>query len=151
MKKIKPNKRYSFHSISSPNDFIERIKSQVINSELTIEENEGGFDLHINSNHGGRIVYRANISADEKGSSVISGEIITVPWNINQKKDSLFVKILSIFALIILLPLFLIVMLCYSIYLLFIRLICKKNTEPTNEKILCDFMTNKMCCKQIYE
>lgn len=152
MKKV-----FSFHSVSSPHDFIARAKDEAVDSYLRIEQIENNFDLQINVNHGGRIVYRANISADENGGSFIRGEIITIPWNSkSEKKENLFQKsfqkILSVLIYIMILPVVLIFLLCYGIYSFFVRLFhgrnIEKNIESTNEEKLCDFMINKMCCTQ---
>ena len=90
MKKEKTTKRvYSFHSISSPYDFTTRIKDEVLRSKLKLEQRENGFDLQLDSNHGGRIVYRASISADENGGCFIRGEIISVPWNRQPEKKNI--------------------------------------------------------------
>ncbi len=149
MKKKTPiNEVYSFNSFSSPHDFIARVKEEAIKSNLKFEQTENGFDLQIGSNHGGRIVYRANLSADENGGSFISGEIITIPWVSSSKKKNIFQKILSFLRLIVVLPFVLIVMVFIGIYALFLRLFGGKSTEPTDEEKLCDFMTNKMSCEQ---
>lgn len=149
MKKVPINKIYSFHNNSSPHDFIARVKDEAINCNLKIKQTENGFDLQIGSNHGGRIVYRANVSADENGGSFISGEMVTVPWrDKSESKQNLFQKILSILGFIIVLPIVLIFLFCYGIYFLFIHLFLRKNIELTNEEKLCDFMTNKMNCSQ---
>ena len=142
-------KIFSFHSISSPYDFAARIKEEAINSNLKIEQNDTDFILQLNSNHGGRIVYKATVSADESGGSYISGEIVTIPWNDNPiKKKSIIEKIFSIVGYIVVIPFVLIFLLCYGTYMLFVRLFLGKNIEVTNEEKLCDFMINKMCCKQ---
>ena len=142
-------KTFSFHSISSPYDFAVRIKEEAINSNLKIDQNDTGFILQLNSNHGGRIVYQATVTADESDGSYISGEIVTLPWNGNpNKKKSIIEKIFSIVGYIVVIPFVLIFLLCYGIYMLFVRLFRGKNVEVTNEEKLCDFMINKMCCKQ---
>ena len=143
-------KIYSFHSISSPYDFAVRIKEEAIHSNMKIEQNDTDFILQLDSNHGGRIVYKATVTADENGGSYISGEITTIPWgNRINKKESIIEKIFSIVAYIVVIPFALIFLLFYSIYALFVRLFRGKNIEVTNEEKFCDFMTNKMCCKQM--
>lgn len=153
MKNKKNDKRtFSFHSISSPYDFAARIKEEAVRSNLKIEQNDTDFYLQLDSNHGGRIVYKATVIADESGGSYISGEITTIPWSDNSnKKKSVFKKIFSILGCIIVIPFVLIFLLCYGIYTLFIRLFRSKSIEPTKEEKLCDFMINKMCCMQTEE
>ena len=143
-------KMFSFHSVSSSYDFAARIKEEAVNSNLKIEQNDTDFILQLNSNHGGRIVYKATVTADESGGSYISGEIVTIPWNDKpNKKKSVIEKIFSIVCYIVVIPFVLIFLLCYGTYMLFVRLFRGKNIEVTNEEKLCDFMTNKMCCKQM--
>ncbi len=142
-------KTFSFHSISSPYDFAARIKEEVVHSNLKFEQNDTDFYLQLDSNHGGRIVYKATVTADERGGSYISGEIKTIPWSDKpNKKKSIFEKILSILGYFILIPFVLIFLLCYGVYMLFVRLFRGKSVKPTNEEKLCDFMINKMCCRQ---
>ena len=142
-------KIFSFHSISSPYDFAARIKEEAVNSNLEIEQNDTDFNLQLDSNHGGRIVYKATVTEDESGGSYISGEITTIPWSDKpNKKKSIFEKIFSILGYVVVLPFVLIFLLCYGIYTLFVGLFGDKIIEPTKEDKLCDFMTNKMCCKQ---
>ena len=141
---------FAFHSISEPRCFLVRIQEEAINSNLKIEQNDTDFILQLDSNHGGRIVYKATVTADESGGSYISGEIVTIPWgNRINKKESIIEKIFSIIGYIVVIPFVLIFLLCYGIYTLFVRLFRGKNIEVTNEEKLCDFMTNKMCCKQM--
>ena len=143
-------KIFSFHSVSSPYDFAARIKEEAINSNLKIEQNNTDFILPLNSNHGGRIVYKATVTANESGGSYISGEIVTIPWNDTpNKKKSMIEKIFSIVGYLVVIPFVLIFLLCYGAYMLFVRLFRGKNIEVTNEEKLCDFMTNKMCCRQL--
>ena len=140
----------SFRNVSSPYDFAVKIKEEAINANLKVEQNDTDFILQLNSNHGGRIVYKATVTADESGGSYISGEIVTIPWNDKpKKKKSVIEKIFSIVCYIAVIPSVLIFSLCYGIYTLFVRLFRGKNIEVTNEEKLCDFMTNKMCCKQM--
>ena len=149
MKNIKTEqKMFSFHSVSSPYDFATRIKEEAINSNLKIEQNDTDFILQLNSNHGGRIVYKATITADEGGGSYISGKILTIPWNNKpSKKKNIKEKIFSIVGYIVVIPFVLISLLFSGICMLFVRLFCGKNIEVTNEEKLCDFMTNEMCCR----
>ena len=148
--KISERKTFSFHSVSSPYDFAARIKEEAINSNLKIEQNNTDFILQLNSNHGGRIVYKATVTADESGGSYISGEIVTVPWNDKPgKKRGITEKIFSIVGYIVAVPFVLIFLFCYGAYMLFVRLFRGKNMKVTNEEKLCDFMTNKMCCRKI--
>ena len=143
-------KTLSFRNVSSPYDFAVKIKEEAINSNLKVEQNDTDFILQLNSNHGGRIVYKATVTADESCGSYISGEIVTIPWNDKpNKKKSVIEKIFSIVCYIAVIPTVLIFLLCYGIYTLFVRLFRGKNIEVTNEEKLCDFMTNKMCCKQM--
>ena len=52
-------KIFSFHSISSPCDFTARIKEEALRSNLKIEQNDIGFNLQLDANHGGTIAYKA--------------------------------------------------------------------------------------------
>ncbi len=150
-KKTDP-KIFSFYSISSPCDFAARINEEAINSNLKIEQNGTGFYLQFDSNHGGRIVYKATVTADESGGSYISGEITTIPWsNKPNKKKSIFEKTFSIIGYIVAIPFVLIFLLCYGVYMLFVRIFRGKSIEPTKEEKLSDFMLNKMCCRQTEE
>ena len=95
----------SFRNVSSPYDFAARIKEEAINSNLKVEQNDTDFILQLNSNHGGRIVYKATVTADESGGSYISGEIVTIPWgNRINKKESTIEKIFSIVCYIVVIP-----------------------------------------------
>ena len=143
-------KIFSFHSVSSPFDFAARIKEEAINSNLKVEQNDTDFILQLNSNHGGRIVYKATVTANESGGSYISGEIVAIPWiDKPNKKKTIIEKIFSIVGYIVVIPFVLIFLLCYGTYMLFVRLFRGKNIEVTNEEKLCDFMMNKMRCKQM--
>jgi hypothetical protein len=154
MKNKKRDKKiFQFHSISSPDDFVVRIKEEAVISNLKIGQNGTDFDLQLGSNHGGKIVYRATVSADENGGSHISGEITTIPWidKLN-KKENIFERIFrilfQILFCIVVSPFVLLFLVCYGIYTLFVGLVCDKRTEPTEEEKLCDFMISQMCCKQ---
>ena len=145
-------KAFSFHSISAPCDFAVRIKEKAVELNLEIEQNDADFILHLDSDHVGKIVYKAIVAADESGGSYISGEITTIPWSDKPpKKKSMIEKIFSIVGYIVLIPSMLIFFLCYGIYTLFVRLFRGKTIEVTNEEKLCDFMTNKMSCRQAKE
>ena len=86
---------YSFRSISSPGEFIERVKAEAVNSELRVEQSAGNrFDLLLDTNHGGNFVYRAEVVADENGGSFIYGEIMTIPWSSTPEKKNVFTIVL---------------------------------------------------------
>ena len=90
-------KIFSFHSISSPCDFTARIKEEALRSNLKIEQNDIGFNLQLDANHGGTIAYKATVTSDNSGGSYISGEIVSIPWNDKpNKKKSIIEKIFSI-------------------------------------------------------
>ncbi len=150
MKSTKAAKTLSFTSISSPCDFIREAKDEAFNSNLKFEPTDSGFDLEIGGNHGGKLVYRATVSATE-GGSLISGQIITIPWSARGEKENLFQKILFILGVIIILPLILLSLLSLSIYTIFSRLFCRKGGTPTEEDVLRDFMIDKMCCNETKE
>ena len=140
---------FSFHSNFSPCDFIARIKEKAVHSNLKIEQNDADFNLQLDSNHGGEIVYRATVSADENGGSYISGEITTIPYNGKlYKKKNIFEKIFSVLCYVIVTPFVLVFLLFYGIYMLFVRLFRGKTIEPTKEEKLCDFMIHKMSCER---
>ena len=140
-KKTKAKKIYSFSSLSTPDEFISRL------SELGIEQTENGFDLDLESHKGGRVVYRASVSVNEDGGSAIQGTIETIPWHTRPaKKRPIWNKILTVIAYILAAPFILFGILSVAIIWLIIRIIHGKSEEPNEEEILCDFMTNKMCC-----
>ncbi|MBE6633356.1 MAG: hypothetical protein E7620_03315 [Ruminococcaceae bacterium] len=142
-------KTFSFHSISSPCDFIARMKEEAVHSNLQMEQNDTGFQLQLDSSHGGRIVYKATVMADEDGGSHISGEITAISWiDKSDKKESVFEKFFRILFYIAVIPFVLIFLLCYGVYVLFVRAVRGKSTEPTEEEILCDFMINKMATRR---
>lgn len=142
-KKTKAKKIYSFSSLSTPDEFISRL------SELGIEQTENGFDLDLESNKGGKVVYCASVSANENGGSVIQGTIETIPWHTRPaKKHPIWNKIPTVIAYILAAPFILFAILSMAIIWLIIRIIHGKSEEPNEEEILCNFMTNKMCCKR---
>ena len=146
-KKNKEKKIYSFSSLSSPNDFLFRVQEEAVKSKLDFEQTENGFDLELKSNHGGKVIYRASVLADEGGGSVIQGTIESIPWHTRPaKKETLWNKILTVIAYILSIPIALIACLAAAITYLVIRIIHGKSEEIDEEKILCDFMANKMCC-----
>ena len=148
-KKAKAQKIYSFSSLSTPDEFISRLSETAVQAKLGIEQTENGFDLDLESNKGGRVVYRASVSVNEDGGSVIQGTIETIPWHTRPaKKETLWDKILTVFAYILVIPIALIALIVAAITALVIRIIHGKSEEIGEEKILCDFMTNKMCCTQ---
>ena len=145
-------KTFSFHSVSAPCDFAAIIKEEAINSNLKIELNDTDFILQLDSNHGGRIVYKATVTADESGGSYISGEIVTIPWNEakNRTKTQRTLQVIGyIRAGIALLPGIILVSLFMVFYELFLLIKNKGKRElPREEKKLLDFMLNKLCCKR---
>ena len=146
-KKNKGKKIYSFSSLSSPNEFLSRVKEEAVKSKLDFEQTENGFDLELKSNHGGKVIYRASVLAGETGGSNMKGTIETIPWRTRPaKKETLWDKILTFFAYILSIPIALIACLAAAITYLVIRIIHGKSEEINEEEILCDFMTNKMCC-----
>ena len=143
-KKAKAKKIYSFSSLSTPDEFISRLSETA-----GIEQTENGFDLDLESNKGGKVVYRASVSANENGGSVIQGTIETIPWHTRPaKKQPIWNKILTVIAYILALPIMLFGILSLMIVWLVIQIIHSKSEEPNAEEILCDIMTNKMCCKR---
>ena len=143
-KKAKAKKIYSFSSLSTPDEFISRLSETA-----GIEQTENGFDLDLESNKGGKVVYRASVSANENGGSVIQGTIETIPWHTRPaKKQPIWNKILTVIAYILALPIMLFGILSLMIVWLVIQIIHGKSEEPNAEEILCDIMTNKMCCKR---
>lgn len=146
-KKRKGKKIYSFSSLSRPDEFLLQVKEEAIKSNLYLCQAENNFDLGLKSHHGGRVIYRASVSVDENGGSVIQGTIETIPWHTRPaKKPTLWNKILSVIAYIVAIPIILIALLVAAITYLVIRIIHGKSEEINEEKILCNFMTNKMCC-----
>lgn len=146
-KKSKEKEVFTFSSLSSPDDFLLRAKEEAIKSKLDFEQTENGFDLEVKSNKGGKVIYRASVLANETGGSNIKGTIETIPWHTRPaKKKTLWDKILTVFAYILSIPIVLIACLAAAITYLVIRIIHGKSEEIHAEEILCNFMTNKMCC-----
>ena len=146
-RKSKEKEVFTFSSLSSPNELLLKIKAEAVKSKLDFAQTENGFDLELKSNHGGKVVYRANVSANEDGGSDIEGIIETIPWHTRPaKKETLWDKILTVFAYILSIPIALIACLAAAITYLVIRIIHGKSEEIHAEEILFDFMTNKMCC-----
>ena len=148
-KKAKEKKIYSFSSLSTPDEFFLKMEEESVKFEVSIEQTENGFDLDLESNKGGKVVYRASVSANENGGSVIQGTIETIPWHTRPaKKQPIWNKILTVIAYILALPIILFGILSLMIVWLVIQIIHGKSEEPNAEEILCDIMTNKMCCKR---
>ena len=148
-KKSKEKKIYSFSSLSKPDEFLLQVKEEAIKSNLYLCQAENGLDLELKSHHGGRVIYRASISVDENGGSVIQGTIETIPWHTRPaKKPTLWNKILSVIAYIVAIPIILIALLVAAIIWLVICILHGKSKEVTEEEALFDFMTNKMGCKR---
>ena len=147
---INENKKYSFHSISSPGTFLDRLKETALQANFKVEETDKGFDLQLINNHGGYVIYSASLMEDENGKSLISGEIVTISQKSGvEENKKWFSKLLWILGGIVLLPITLLILFCVGIYAVVCRLFSKKSVEPTEEEILCSFMINKMCCRQI--
>ncbi|MBQ7347329.1 MAG: hypothetical protein IJW55_05170 [Clostridia bacterium] len=146
MKKTKDG-AFVFYCVSSFGDVIERIKKNADQSNFKFEHIQNDFDLQIDSNHGGRILYRARVTTDENGGSVINGKIVTVPWNDKpNKRKNLLQKMITVLGIIVILPLILLCLICVGMYILFVRLFHGKNKESTVQEKLCDFMINKVGC-----
>ena len=146
-KKTKAKKIYSFSSLSTPDEFISRLSETAVQAKLGIEQTENGFNLGLKSNHGGKVVYRASVSTSESGGSVIQGTIETIPWHTRPaKKKTILDKILAIICYILVIPIALIALIVAAITALVIRIIHGKSEEINADEILCNFMTNKMCC-----
>ena len=147
---INENKKYSFHSISSPGTFLDRLKETALQANFKVEETDKGFDLQLINNHGGYVIYSASLMEDENGKSLISGEIVSISHkNGTEENKKWGSQLLWILGGILLLPVTLLVLLCAGIYGLVCWLLHKKSVEPTEEEMLCGFMVNKMCCRQI--
>ena len=146
-KKSKEKEVFTFSSLSSPDDFLLKAKEEAIKSKLDFEQTENGFDLEVKSNKGGKVIYRASVLANGTGGSNIKGTIETIPLHTRPaKKKTLWDKILTVFAYILSIPIVLIACLAAAITALVIRIIHGKSEEIHAEEILCNFMTNKMCC-----
>lgn len=148
-KENKVNTRFSFHTISSPRDFVGRITE---NGVMKCERTEKGFRLHLESNHGGQIVYDCEVKRDENGGSFLDGELVNIPWNRRKEEEeekSVFQKVWRILGYILFLPVLLIIVILVALGELYLLLERKKDQEISTEKKLTDFMTQKMCCRQI--
>ena len=78
---MKKKRAFAFHSMSDSQHFLMRIQEEAEQAHLPFEQSENAFRLRIDGNHGGQVYYQARISQDERGGSLIKGEIITIPWN----------------------------------------------------------------------
>lgn len=153
MEKVKQENKvenhFSFHSISSPRDFVQRVME---NGVMKCERTEKGFRLHVDSNHGGEVVYDCEVKRDENGGSFIDGELVSIPWNSRKKEEaeeSIFQKVWTILGFILLIPVFLIFLIVWGFFELYYLLAKKKEQSVPDSKKLTDFMTQKMCCRQV--
>ena len=149
---MKKKRTFAFHSMLDPHHFLTRIREEVENAELLIDQSENTFNLRIDCNHGGQVFYQARISDDEQGGSHIEGEIITIPWN-EAKNRTKFQKVMEVIGYIlggiVLLPVFVLIFLFLGLYELFLLFKNKGKRElPREEKNILDFMINKMSCEQ---
>lgn len=147
MKKRKQKKdRFTFHSISLPNDFKARAYEAAVKERLGFFETSNGFSLKLRSHHGGEDCFDCEVQLDKTGGSIISGKMVTFPWgNPVSKKKSLFEKISSILFYILLIPFFILMFILTFIPLLIFILFDK---TPTSEEVLINFMTKTMCCTE---
>ena len=150
---MKKKRTFTFHCTLDPYHFLARIQEEAKQARLPIEQSENAFNLRIDGNHGGQVFYRARISVDEHGGSLIEGEIITIPWN-EAKNRSKFQKVMEVIGYvlggIVLSPIIILVFLILGFDELFCLFKNKGKRElPREEKKLLDFMLNKLCCTQI--
>ena len=149
---MKKKRAFAFHSMSDSQHFLMRIQEEAEQAHLPFEQSENAFRLRIDGNHGGQVYYQARISQDERGGSLIKGEIITIPWN-EAKNRTKTQKILEVIGYvlggIVLSPVIILVFLFMGFYELFLLIKNKGKRElPRDEKNLLDFMINKMSCEQ---
>ena len=150
---MRKKRAFAFHSSIDPHYFLVRIQEEAKQSHLPIKQSENTFNLRIDCNHGGQVFYQARISADEYGGSLIEGEIITIPWNVDENKTK-FQKVIEVTGYvlggIVLSPIIILVFLISGFDELFCLFKNKGKRElPREEKKLLDFMLNKLCCTQI--
>ena len=151
-KHVMKKRTFAFHSRLDPHAFGVRIQEEAKQSHLPIDQSENTFNLRIDCNHGGQVFYKARISEDEHGGSLIEGEIIAIPWN-EAKNRTKLQKVMEVIGYtlggIILSPVIILIFLFLGFYELFLLFKNKGKRElPRDEKYLLDFMINKMCCKQ---
>lgn len=96
MEKVKQENKvenhFSFHSISSPRDFVQRVTE---NGVMKCERTEKGFRLHVDSNHGGEVVYDCEVKRDENGALSLMASLSAfhgVPGRKRKRKKVFFKK-----------------------------------------------------------
>lgn len=143
-------KKYIFRSPLSPEEFFKR---ENLNFNVNLNKNENSINVMLETGHGGNYYFYGNVSADEKGGSIVSGEITSFPFSGSNKRQPIIEKVFSIIFGIFLIPLILVIILItYIIYGIGILLDKIKGTyvrEPSTEDILIDIMVNKSGC--LYE
>ena len=149
---MRKKRTFAFHSRLDPRNFGVRIQEEAKQAHLPVEQSENAFNLRIDAHHGGQVFYRACISVDEHGGSLIEGEIITIPWNEGKNKTK-FQKVMEVIGYvlggIVLSPIIILVFLILGVDELFWLFKNKGKRElPREEKNLLDFMINKMSCEQ---
>ena len=152
MSNMRKKRTFSFNSKLNPSLFGAKLQKEAEQADLLMEQSENAFKLRIDGNHGGQVFYRARISADEHGGSLIEGEIITIPWNVDENKTK-FQKVIEVIGYvlggIVLSPIIILFFLISGFDELFWLFKNKGKRElPREEKKLLDFMINKMSCEQ---
>ena len=149
---MRKKRTFIFHCMLDPYHFLARIQEEAKQAHLPFEQSENAFTLRIDAHHGGQVFYQARISADEHGGSLIEGEIITIPWNVDENKTK-FQKVIEVIGYvlggIVLSPIIILFFLISGFDELFWLFKNKGKIElPIEEKKLLDFMINKMSCEQ---
>ncbi len=150
---MKKKRTFAFHSMLDSHHLLARIQEEAKQAHLPIDQSENAFNLRIDAHHGGQVFYQVRISTDERGASLITGEIIAIPWNECRNRTK-FQKVMAavcyVLGGIVLSPIIILIFLILGFDELFWLFKNKGKRElPREEKKLLDFMLNKLCCTQI--
>ena len=141
----------SFENALPPKLFIEKAAAIGASPDYdSFSRTEKGFSLLINTNHGGEVYFRCEISPNTQGGSIINGEIISIPWNTREQTTAQKIRdwILVILVCIIFFP----ITIGAGIEWLISRFSKKRRFSP-DEKRAINFMTKTLNCtyKEIIE
>ena len=119
------------------------------NTDYQVEEIENGFLLEMSRGRGGRIVYEATITYDEANGTMFVGKVKEDRFP-KKESNNPFVKFLkwlglNLFKIITFIPMT-IYLVGMCIYMLYAASMGKNFDEPLEEKLLFDFMLQKMSC-----
>ena len=152
---MKKKRTFAFRSSLAPDSFWTRLQEEAKQAHLAVEQSEDAFRLCIDMHHGGQVFYQARITADERGGSLIEGNMVTIPWNEGEEKTKLQ-KVAEVIGYIlfgiVFSPLIVLLFLVGGLINLFSLIKNKGKRElPREEEKLLDMMLNKLSCTQITE